>query len=39
MESVMVVYDDIGAMLATVHGGQTPLPLDLEAADSDEDAA
>ena len=39
MESVMVVSDDIGTMIATVHGGETPFPLDLETASSDEDAA
>jgi hypothetical protein len=39
MESVMVVSDDIGPMLAAVHGGETPFPLDAEAESSDEDAA
>jgi len=39
MESVMVVSDDIGTLLATVYGGETPFPLDLETASSDEDAA
>ena len=39
IESVMTVSDDIGSMIATVYGGQTPFPLDLEAASSDEDAA
>jgi hypothetical protein len=39
MESVMVVSDDIGPMIATVYGGETPFPLDLETASSDEDAA
>lgn len=39
MESVMVVSDDIGPMIATVYGGETPFPLDLATASSDEDAA
>jgi len=39
IESVMVVSDDIGSMIATVYGGETPFPHDLETASSDEDAA
>jgi len=39
IESVMVVSDDIGTMIATVYGGETPFPHDLETASSDEDAA
>ena len=38
MESVMVVSDDIGPMIAAIYGGETPFPLDVEAS-SDEDAA
>jgi hypothetical protein len=38
MESVMVVSDDIGPMVAAIYGGETPFPLDVEAS-SDEDAA
>ena len=39
IESVMVVSDDIGTMIATVYGGETPFPHDLATASSDEDAA
>lgn len=39
IESVTVVSDDIGTMLAAVYGGTTPFPLDSESEDSDQDAA
>ncbi len=39
LDAVTTVADDIGSMIATVYGGTTPFPLDLESVDHDEDAA
>ncbi len=39
LDAVAVVSDDIGPMIAAIYGGETPFPLDTEAASSDEDAA
>jgi hypothetical protein len=38
LDSVAVVSDDIGPMIAAFYGGETPFPADAEAS-SDEDAA
>jgi hypothetical protein len=39
LDSVAIVSDDIGPMIAAFYGGETPFPVDVEAASSDEDAA
>jgi len=39
LESVTVVSDDIGVMIATIYGGHTPFPYDTKAEGSDRDAA
>lgn len=39
LDAVTAVADEIGIMIATVYGGATPFPLDLETVGSDEDVA
>lgn len=39
LDAVTAVSDEVGVMIATVYGGATPFPLDLESVGSDEDAA
>lgn len=39
LDSVTCVADDIGTMIATVYGGQTPFPAQTESSEQDEDAA
>lgn len=39
LDAVSAVSDEIGIMIATVYGGATPFPLDLESIGSHEDVA
>ena len=39
LRSVAAIADDAGAMIATVFGGTTPFPVELDSIDHDEEAA